>query len=142
MNVIDGQGTGDEAGPANACTPAASVALRLSAKKLPETVDVDSAASVVVGMDQVIVDGFEVIAPDLPGHGESSAPHADYTATYFTDAVAGFLDSLGIRGAVLVGESIGGAVALALAARRTPGIARVVSLNPYDYGRRGGIRRS
>ena len=85
---------------------------------------------------------FEVIALDLPGHGESGAPHADYTATYFTDAAGGFLETTGVRGAVLVGESIGGAIALALAARHDPHVARVVSLNPYDYGRRGGIRRS
>ena len=85
---------------------------------------------------------FEVIALDLPGHGESGAPHADYTAAYFTDAVAGFLEATGVRGAVLVGESIGGAIALALAARHDPRVARVVSVNPYDYGRRGGIRRS
>jgi pimeloyl-ACP methyl ester carboxylesterase len=85
---------------------------------------------------------FEVIALDLPGHGESGAPHADYTATYFTDIVAGFLDATGVRGAVLAGESIGGAIALALAARHDPHVARVVSLNPYDYGRWGGIRRS
>jgi pimeloyl-ACP methyl ester carboxylesterase len=84
----------------------------------------------------------EVTALDLPGHGESSAPRADYTASYFTDAVAGFLQATSIRGAVLAGESIGGAIALALAARRNPSIARVVALNPYDYGRRGGIRRS
>ena len=84
----------------------------------------------------------EVIAVDLPGHGRSSAPRADYTATYFTDAVEGFLDAADIRGAVLVGESIGGAIALALAARHNLRIARVLALNPYDYGRRGGIRRS
>jgi len=85
---------------------------------------------------------FEVIAVDLPGHGESGAPHTDYTAAYFTDAVAGFLKATGIRGAVVAGESIGGAIALALAARHDPHVVRVVSLNPYDYGRWGGIRRS
>jgi pimeloyl-ACP methyl ester carboxylesterase len=84
----------------------------------------------------------DVLAVDLPGHGQSSAPRADYTAAYFTDAVEGFLDAAGIREAVLAGESIGGAIALALAARHNPRIARVVALNPYDYGRRGGIRRS
>ena len=84
----------------------------------------------------------EVLAVDLPGHGQSTAPRADYTAAYFTDAVEGFLDATDIRGAVLAGESIGGAIALALAARHNPRIARVVALNPYDYGRRGGIRRS
>lgn len=84
----------------------------------------------------------EVLAVDLPGHGQSSAPRADYTATYFTDVVEAFLDAAGIRVAVLAGESIGGVIALALAARHNPRIARVVALNPYDYGRRGGIRRS
>ena len=84
----------------------------------------------------------DVLAVDLPGHGQSSAPRADYTAAYFTDAVEAFLDAAGIRGAVVAGESIGGAIALALAARHNPRIARVVALNPYDYGRRGGIRRS
>ena len=83
-----------------------------------------------------------VLAVDLPGHGQSSAPHADYTVGYFTDAVEGFLDATDIRGAVVVGESIGGAIALGLAARHNPRIAQVVALNPYDYGRRGGIRRS
>ena len=84
----------------------------------------------------------EVLAVDLPGHGQSTAPRAGYTAAYFTDAVEGFLDATDIRGAVLAGESIGGAIALALAARHNPRIAQVVALNPYDYGRRGGIRRS
>jgi len=84
----------------------------------------------------------DVLAVDLPGHGQSTAPRTDYTATYFTDAVEGLLDAVGLRDAVLAGESIGGAIALALAARHNPRIARVVALNPYDYGRRGGIRRS
>ena len=34
----------------------------------------------------------EVIAVDLPGHGESAAPRADYTAGYFSDAVEALLE--------------------------------------------------
>ena len=34
----------------------------------------------------------EVIAIDLPGHGESAAPRADYTAGYFSDAVEALLE--------------------------------------------------
>jgi pimeloyl-ACP methyl ester carboxylesterase len=85
---------------------------------------------------------LEVIAIDLPGHGESTAPPVDYTAGYFTDAVEGFLEQLELRDAVLVGESIGASIGLILAARGDPHIAHVVAVNPYDYGRWGGVRRS
>jgi pimeloyl-ACP methyl ester carboxylesterase len=87
-------------------------------------------------------DQFEVIALDLPGHGESTAPRVDYTATYFADAVEGFLDARDIRGAVLAGESIGASIALTLAGRGKARVERVFAVNPYDHGRSGGIRRS
>ena len=74
----------------------------------------------------------KVIAVDLPGHGESSAPRAGYTATYFTDTVEGFLEASGSRGAALAGEPIGGAATLALATRHNPRVTRVVALNPND----------
>jgi pimeloyl-ACP methyl ester carboxylesterase len=86
--------------------------------------------------------GLDIVAPDLPGHGRSGAPEVDYTATYFTDAIANFLDACGLKHVVLVGESIGGSIGLALAARKNPRMARVIAINPYDYGRWGGIRRS
>jgi pimeloyl-ACP methyl ester carboxylesterase len=85
---------------------------------------------------------FDIIAPDLPGHGRSSAPAVEYTATYFTDAVAQFLDVSDLENAILVGESIGAVIGLTLAARKNRRVARVLALNPYDYGRWGGIRRS
>jgi pimeloyl-ACP methyl ester carboxylesterase len=85
---------------------------------------------------------FEAIALDLPGHGESTAPRVDYTADYFADAVEGFLEARDIRGVVLAGESIGATIALILAGRGNGRVERVVALNPYDYGRWGGIRRS
>jgi pimeloyl-ACP methyl ester carboxylesterase len=53
-----------------------------------------------------------------------------------------FLDSCDLQDVVLVGESIGAAIALGLAARHNPRITSVVALNPYDYGHWGGIRRS
>jgi pimeloyl-ACP methyl ester carboxylesterase len=85
---------------------------------------------------------LEIVAPDLPGHGRSSAPAVEYTARYFTDVVEKFLDALDLRRVLLVGESIGASIGLALAARRNPRLAGVIASNPYDYGRRGGIRRS
>jgi pimeloyl-ACP methyl ester carboxylesterase len=85
---------------------------------------------------------FGLIVPDLPGHGRSTAPPTDYTAGYFTDAVAELLDVWDVRDAIVAGESIGASIALGLAAQRNPRVRRVIALNPYDYGERGGIRRS
>jgi pimeloyl-ACP methyl ester carboxylesterase len=93
-------------------------------------------------LEHVDVGRVEAIAIDLPGHGESSAPPVDYTGGYFADTVGALLDVCNVHDAVVVGESIGGSIALALAARRNPRVAQVVAVNPYDYGRWGGIRRS
>jgi pimeloyl-ACP methyl ester carboxylesterase len=92
--------------------------------------------------DEIDATRFDVIAVDLPGHGESTAPRVDYAADYFSDAVEALLEHCGLHDVVLVGESIGGSIALILAARGNPRLQRVVALNPYDYGRWGGIRRS
>src|SRR6516165_11933613 len=86
-------------------------------------------------IEQLDTTQVEVIAIDLPGHGVSAAPPADYTAGYFTDAVAGLLEHLALYKAVFVGESIGASIGLILAARGNPRIAHVVAVNPYDYGR-------
>lgn len=60
--------------------------------------------------------GHTVIAPDLPGHGQSAGQGADSIATYGTWVVA-FLNALDIERAVLVGHSMGGAIALDVAYR-------------------------
>ncbi|MGH7632395.1 MAG: alpha/beta fold hydrolase, partial [Gemmatimonadaceae bacterium] len=85
---------------------------------------------------------FRVYALDYPGHGHSDAPDADYAAEFFVASVAGFLDRLNIQDAVLAGESIGGTIALLLAARHNPRVRGVVAVNPYDYDRGRGLRRS
>src|SRR5215831_2013915 len=92
-------------------------------------------------IEQLDTTQVEVIAIDLPGHGESTAPPVDYTAGYFTDAVESLLEHLDLHNAVFVGESIGASIGLILAARGNPRIAHVVAVNPYDYGRWGGARR-
>ncbi|MDF4251351.1 alpha/beta hydrolase [Streptomyces sp. WMMB303] len=63
--------------------------------------------------------GHRSLLVDLLGFGWSDRP-ADfgYTLEEHADTVAAVLDADGIRGAELVGHSMGGAVALALAARR------------------------
>lgn len=58
---------------------------------------------------------YRVYAPDLPGFGESAKPVADYSPTFFAHFIGKFLDALEIERAVIVGNSLGGLVALRLA---------------------------
>jgi pimeloyl-ACP methyl ester carboxylesterase len=85
---------------------------------------------------------FRVYTLDYPGHGYSDAPDADYAAEFFVASVERFLDLLNIENAVLAGESIGGTIALLLAARRNPRVRGVLAVNPYDYDHGRGLRRS
>ena len=70
------------------------------------------------------------IAVDLRGHGESDKPEQDYTIECFADDLAWMCGELGVARAVLVGHSMGGAVALALAARRPELCEALVMLDP------------
>jgi pimeloyl-ACP methyl ester carboxylesterase len=85
---------------------------------------------------------FTVYAFDYPGHGWSDIPQAAYAPEDFYRWAAAFLDELHIERATVAGLSIGGTIALVLAARRHPRVARVVAINPYDYPPDGGIRHS
>ncbi|MFZ2171683.1 MAG: alpha/beta hydrolase [Methylococcaceae bacterium] len=85
---------------------------------------------------------FTVYALDLPGHGFSDIPDAKYDATFFADAVEGFLEILDLRDVMLTGVSIGGAIPLIIAARRNPRVARAVAINPFDYALGRGMARS
>src|SRR5262245_25615640 len=65
---------------------------------------------------------MRVIAVDLPGHGESSPPPGSSIEDYAA-AVADFTVALGCGPVVVVGHSLGGSIALALAARQ-PALVR------------------
>src|SRR5882757_3904612 len=85
---------------------------------------------------------FTVYAFDFPGHGWSDIPKAAYAPEDFYRWTAAFLDRLDLKQTTVVGTSIGGAIALLLAARGNPRIDRVISVNPYDYPPAGGVRKS
>jgi pimeloyl-ACP methyl ester carboxylesterase len=69
----------------------------------------------------------DVIALDLPGFGLSSKPPRGYATDSLATDLNGALSALGVRRAVLVGHSMGGAVVFA-AALRFPDLARAVVL--------------
>jgi pyruvate dehydrogenase E2 component (dihydrolipoamide acetyltransferase) len=77
---------------------------------------------------------YRVYALDLPGHGTSAKDVGDGTLGVLADAVTGVLDALGADRAHLVGHSLGGAVALAVAAGDPGRIASVTLIAPAGFG--------
>jgi len=75
---------------------------------------------------------FDVVAIDLPGFGASSQP-ADLSFDDNPRAVLGVMDSLGIEKAHFVGNSMGGALSLYLAARHPARVDRVVVLDAAGF---------
>jgi pimeloyl-ACP methyl ester carboxylesterase len=58
---------------------------------------------------------WRVIAPDLPGHGASGKPDAPYTPDFYAGVMRSLGRELGVEEAVVVGNSLGGQVAIELA---------------------------
>jgi pimeloyl-ACP methyl ester carboxylesterase len=75
--------------------------------------------------------GYRVHAIDLPGFGGSSKPsRAPYTAPWFAEAVRGVMDALDIESAHLVGNSMGGRVALEIGLRWPKRVRSIAALCP------------
>jgi pimeloyl-ACP methyl ester carboxylesterase len=80
---------------------------------------------------------FRVMAIDLPGFGDSDKPvGARYDARYFAEAVVELLDALDIGRAHVIGNSLGGRVALELGLRAPARVKRLALLAPSMAWRR------
>ena len=74
--------------------------------------------------------GHEVVAPDLPGHGEDETPAAEVTLADYAERVCDILDEQP-EPVVLVGHSLGGIVSSEAAERRPEKIRMLVYLTAY-----------
>lgn len=90
-------------------------------------------------------DEFRVIAPDLPGYGESAPVAQVMSMRRFADAVVELLDDLAVPRATIVGLSMGGLVAMELGlahAERVDGLVLAATTaappSEEDAGRRRG----
>ena len=79
---------------------------------------------------------YRVIAPDLPGFGASDAPVSPYNPPWFAAWVEAFQGATGSRGAVLVGNSLGGRIALEAGLRHPKSVRGLVLLTPSPAFRR------
>jgi pimeloyl-ACP methyl ester carboxylesterase len=72
---------------------------------------------------------FSVIVPDLPGSGHSPPPPDEYTIGGFAAALWSLLDHLQVSRVNIIGFSLGGAVALEMAAQRPASVPRMGLIN-------------
>jgi pimeloyl-ACP methyl ester carboxylesterase len=78
---------------------------------------------------------YDVIAPDLLGHGESAKPSGDYSLGAFASGLRDFLAVLDVPRVTIVGHSFGGGVAMQLASQHPRLVDRLVLVGSGGLGR-------
>jgi pimeloyl-ACP methyl ester carboxylesterase len=81
------------------------------------------------GMIPRLARQHRVIAVDLLGHGGSEKPSSGYSVSSQAEVVAEALGKLGVRDAEVVGHSLGGPVAIALAEQSPQLVNRLVAID-------------
>lgn len=77
---------------------------------------------------------YRVVAPDLLGHGESAKPRGDYSLGAFAVSLRDLLDQLGISRATVVGQSLGGGVAMQFSYQHRDYCQRLVLISSGGLG--------
>lgn len=78
------------------------------------------------GVIPALAEHFHVLAPDMVGFGYTEVPEdvTDFTLAFWVAHIIGFLDALNIEKASFIGNSYGGALSLAVAARHPDRVRR------------------
>jgi len=77
-------------------------------------------------------DRFQVVTLDLAGHGASGLRHREWTMEMYGEDVRAVVKALDLESVVLVGNSLGGPVAVA-AAKKLPGTVRgVIAVDTFQ----------
>lgn len=72
---------------------------------------------------------FELVVFDLPGAGRSDAPDVSYGPREVADLIGDTIETLGLRGCPVIGNSMGGYLCMWLAMRRPEVMGRLVNLH-------------
>ena len=78
---------------------------------------------------------FTVYAMDIPGHGDSVKEGVNYTIDASVAFTFGFLDAMGLSSAALVGNSMGGLIALKCALAEPERITHLVLIDTAGFGK-------
>jgi len=77
---------------------------------------------------------YTVVAPDLLGHGESDKPRHDYSLGAHANVLRDLMIAIGFERATIVGQSLGGGVALQLAYQHPQHCTRLVLVSSGGLG--------
>ncbi|MBD0322597.1 MAG: alpha/beta fold hydrolase [Aldersonia sp.] len=77
---------------------------------------------------------YRVITPDLPGHGASAKPRGDYSLGAFAAWLRDLLDELGVEKVTIIGQSLGGGVAMQFAYQHPDYCNRLVLISSGGLG--------
>ena len=81
-----------------------------------------------------LAEHYTVIAPDLLGHGASDKPRHDYSLGAFASSLRDLMVALRVERATLVGQSLGGGIAMQFAYQHPERIERLVLVNSGGLG--------
>lgn len=96
-------------------------------------------------LDAIAAKGFRAVAVDVKGFGLSAKPKdGQYHIASYTAHLLSFLDAMGLDRPILVGNSMGGAIAARSALLRPDRVGGVVLVDaaPLDFGLRGRDAKS
>ena len=97
----------------------------------------DSLLSWYCNIDYLADAGYRVIAPDMPGSGESDKPsHLEYDPDSAAEFVYDFTQELGIEKLSLVGNSAGGLIAGLLSLEHPDMVEKMALVSSGGFGRR------
>ncbi|MFJ7439647.1 alpha/beta fold hydrolase [Methylorubrum thiocyanatum] len=77
-------------------------------------------------VEPLLAEGFDVVAPDLPGFGHSSKPEGGFDKRTIATRLRALLKKLGLPRVALVGHDLGGHVAYAYAAQWPDEVSHLV----------------
>jgi pimeloyl-ACP methyl ester carboxylesterase len=104
----------------------------------PTVVLIHGMAGSLTTWDPVFADlarSCDVVAVDLPGHGESSRMRGDYSLGSLAASVRDVLDELEVRSATVVGHSLGGGIAMQFMYQFPERCERLVLVSSGGLGR-------
>lgn len=83
----------------------------------------------VLPIVNILKDKFRVHALDLPGFGKSEEPHEPIDSFKYADIVKSYMDTMGIKKAILIGHSFGGKLSIILGSKYPELVEKIVLVN-------------